>query len=235
MHDIVRDYAISRCDDVSVMQRAFISAILDERPPVSSGKAPWPAPWQAGAYPRESMERYTGIHLKWHVQGSVVVSSRESRNSSAPGSKRASLQHKGAAELDSEHRGADEILDRLVAYSSGFAFAVVTALSRDAIDKRIECAERAKEFVKAAQYAIGLATLYLQGSASTKPSTENEGAESMRAIRLLAQAEQTAENLKIEVRQPHSNNSTQNAVTTLALCVRACFRCQCLRELSTSV
>ena len=69
MHDIVRDYAISRCPDLRSHHRQVLNAILDGAP--ADG---WPAPWEAGQYGRDSTLRYVGIHLKWHISNAVDTS-----------------------------------------------------------------------------------------------------------------------------------------------------------------
>ena len=67
MHDIVRDYSMSRCKDLRGQHRAFLTALLDAAP-----EGGWPPPWQAGAFERSSPERYVSTQLQWHIRSAVV-------------------------------------------------------------------------------------------------------------------------------------------------------------------
>ena len=66
MHDIVRDYSMSRCADLRTQHREFLAALLDAAPP--SG---WPALFSVGRHKRGSPERYVGSHVRWHMQHAV--------------------------------------------------------------------------------------------------------------------------------------------------------------------
>lgn len=63
MHDIVRDYAMSRCPDLKAKHRHFLHCLLEAEP-----EGGWPSPWMAGQFGRETPARYVCVHLKWHVK-----------------------------------------------------------------------------------------------------------------------------------------------------------------------
>lgn len=68
MHDIVRDYAMSRCKDLRAQQRHFLMAVVEAAP-----EGGWPAPWEAGVYGPDTPERYVAQHLNWHIRNAIDV------------------------------------------------------------------------------------------------------------------------------------------------------------------
>ena len=69
MHDIVRDFAISRCGDLRALQRRFLEAVVAARP------APGGWPLRDGLS-RGSAEWYVAVHASSHVSGAIGDTAR---------------------------------------------------------------------------------------------------------------------------------------------------------------
>ena len=69
MHDIVRDFAISRCGDLRALQRRFLEAVVAAQP------APGGWPLRDGLS-RGSAEWYVAVHASFHVSGAIGDTAR---------------------------------------------------------------------------------------------------------------------------------------------------------------
>ena len=70
MHDIVRDFARSRCDDLAALHSSILDAFIAAAP----AQTGWP---YADGLERGTAGHYVAIHTPWHVRGAAAGSEGE--------------------------------------------------------------------------------------------------------------------------------------------------------------
>ena len=124
-HDIVRDFAASRCEDERQLQRDVVDAILASRPDGEFG-------WVDNAA-RNTAEWYVSTHVRVHIRGAFSQTQE-----AAP----------GAAEVLSEEEAS--LLQRVLAADQTVALACTLALGEDRLLSLAKAAEQGGQPLQAA-------------------------------------------------------------------------------------